>query len=633
MPTMAELFANTRLVGPQEDTAPFITMGGEDAELLEEYAELRGKVFANFLQTMRDDERFYRLEFGDDLIPAEWKQRGFEATLPPTAYNAVEAATNHILTTPDILVAERPAVDDTVQEQAIAAMKASFLQFFWHQVFKQGDPLGHAKKDLIKYGKVVLKKVIDYDRMKFDEAAVGRRRFPWCVYQISPSQVFEKGDPYDPEGVYEAYETTRDRAEELFPEARGAWRNKKAQEKVRVLEYWEKPYGRSKGRRVIWIDDVRVLNKANPYHWVEALDDSGRSRFTGYVPYFIGDSGWGDGDMGAAPHERYVGMIRRIHSLLKTEARQLTSADAQLRISTFPLLKMTNIEEDDEHPIKIAPGAKVHVDDTQNIEAVAWPQLDPALFAIISRVHTYTNELAQFQTLSGIPQSGVDSATEADQNFRAASAKMAGPLAALKSVITRMNETAFQDVEHVLEMPVTVYGAADGAPGVVILRPEYIDGFYENYVELKTSDTAALDAANAVRWANLYQTFGLDKRFAMKMARIPNPQQRIAQRMQEDVWLDPRMHELRVAAAMQGQGGEYGQLLSMSVVQALLNGNAPGEGQAAVSGGGGFPGGPPDQPSARVDPAATPQTESQQAPRASGFERAAMARPDLALSG
>ena len=630
MTALAELF-NGRLVGPHDgQVAPFITMGSGDADdrpLLDEYNELRTKTFAHFLATMQEDERFYRLEFGSDLIPPEWKARGFEPTLPPTAYNAVEAASNHILTTPDILVPERPTETDASREQEIASLKATALMFFWHQVFKQGDPLGHAKKGLIKYGKFVLKKTCETDAFK--GVSVGRQKFPWTVKQISPSQVFEVGDPFDPIGVYEAYETTRIEAERLFPQARGVWRNKHSLDKVRVLEYWEKPREQSKGRRIIWIDDDRVLNKPNPYYWVTGFTDAGRYIYDGYVPYFIGDSGWGDGDVSAAPHERYVGMIRRIHSILKTEARQLTAADAQLRIGTFPILKLKNIDEDDEHPIQLGPGAKIHTDDTSDVEAVQWPGLDPALFAIIRQVHTYANELSQFQSLSGIPQSGVDSATEADQNYRAASSKLSGPLTALKSVMTRMSETVFRDIEHIIEGPVTLYGAVDGSAGVVTIDPEWISGFYDVFVELKTSDQKALDAANAARWANLYSQFPIDAEYAMKMAGIPNPQMRRARRMKEDIENDPRSHEIRFAAMLAGEGGEIGEMLSMQVINGFLNGTPPEKKGPEA--------GDPAQgdPSARGPNAIMPQMASEPTPmdqtRATGFGRAMTERPDLAF--
>lgn len=624
--------------GITDQVVPMVPMGSdkaEDAVYLSEYVALR-KHFGQYHLDMAADERFYRLEFGNDFVPKEWRQKGFDATIPPTAYNAVEAASNHILTTPDIMVPERPGEPDVLVEQEIAAIKATGLQYFWHQVFKQGDPLGGAKKDLIKHGRLVLKKEILPEALAPTGVAIGRRRFPWRVTHLSPGQAMEIGPYWDPTCVYENSEMTRSEAERLFPEAKGDWlTTKESLDKVRVLEYWEKPRDQSRGKRIIWIDDERVLNKINPYNWVEGYTDTGKPIYCGYVPYFFSSSGWGDNDVDAAPHERFVGMIRRVHSILLTEARQLTAADLQLRMAAFPIMKLKNIEEDDEHPIQLGPGAKIHIDDTQDVEIVAWSKTDPALFALLDRGHAYLNELAQFEQFSGIPQSGVDSATEADQNSRAASSKLAGILSGTKSAVTRMNETVFQDIQYLFEETVSLYGATEGMPGTVDIRPEWIDGFWENLVELKTSDARQLDTANAMAWGQLKEIFKLPRRYAMKMAGIPNPPQQMAQRYQEDTWDDPMSHQIRVAANLGGQGGEAGMMLAMQIINQLAAGTVPAGNSPETAGGAseGISAPPLGQPSARQDPTAEPENPVGQEMRATGFATALSRRPDMPYAG
>ena len=623
--------------GNNPPVVPYVPMGSDkadDATYLDEYAALR-KQYGQYHLDMAADEKFYRLEFGADFIPKEWQQKGFGATIPPTAYNAVEAAANHILTTPDIMVPERPGEPDVLIEQEIASIKSMGLQYFWHQVFKQGDPLAGAKKDLIKHGMMVLKKEIRPEALDPKGVSIGRRKFPWKVTHLSPGQVMLIGPVHDPSCVYESYEIVRAEAQRAFPEAAGNWRDKDSMEKVRVLEYWEKPGDQSQGKRIIWIDDERVLNKINPYNWVEGYTDTGKPVYGGYLPYFIRSSGWGDNDVDAAPHERFVGMIRRVHSVLLTEARQLTAADLHLRMSAFPIMKLQNIEEDDEHPIQLGPGAKIHTDETQDVSIVAWSKVDPALFALLDRGHSYLNELAQFEQFSGIPQSGVDSATEADQNNRAASSKLAGILAAMKSAVTMINETVFMDIQYNFEDAVTLYGAADGLPGTAEIRPEWIDGFFENLVELKTSDSRQLDTSRAMAWGQLKELFKLDRRFAMKMAGIPNPPQRIAQRQQEDLWDDPTSHQVRLAAMMAGQGGEAGMMLAMQIINQLAAGTVPGGNGSETAPGGlggtseGISAPPPGQPSARVNPGAVPEQPIGQEARATGFAAALSRRPEM----
>jgi hypothetical protein len=615
-----------------------VSMGSDhadDRQYLETYEDLRNRTFSDFLTAIQKDDRFYQKEYGADIIPVEWRQRGFDVTLPPTAYNAVHAAADHILTTPEISVPERPADGDYLVEQQIAAHKAQALLYFWHQLATyQGDPIGHGVVNLLKDGKVVIKAEVDFDKVDPNGARI-TSTFPFRARLIPNSSVFETGDPSNPHEVFEAYYMTVERVRAAFPDAKGEWLKRKAGDEIRVLEYWRRPEGTDKGARKLWVDDERVLNKVNPYYRVCGYTDRGVETYDGYVPYFISDSMWGEASIDTPPHRRYVGIIRHIHTLLETEARQLTMADMQLRISTFPTTLLYGIEEDDEKPIKFGPGAKVHIDDmeTQKIETMPWPQLDPALFAMISRVHAFTNELAKFENLSGAPQKGVDTATEADQNFRNAASKLQGPVNGLRSLMSRMSAFVLWCIENVIEAPVTLYGVADGMAGALNLDPEAIAGFYDVWVELKTSDEAALDRAKMMAWANASKVFPIDPAYAMKQAGIKNPQQRIALWRDFNVQNDPRLHELRVMAEMQKLGTPEGQMLAESIYQQLLLGGTPPTDQPAdPTAGGGFVQGVEGTPSDRnPNPGGPQQGAAGQEARASMFGQALSQRPDMEM--
>lgn len=613
---------------------PSISMSSdkaEDAGLLETYSDLRTAVFQQFMNAMTADQFFYQMKFGADLLPKDWTDRGFKPTLPPTAYNAVEAASDHMLTTPDIFVPERPNGQDYEREQVLAELKGQFLEFWWAKVAAMGDPIAHGRKNLIRDGKIVIKKEIDWSVVDFKGATV-QNRFPWKVRLLNNFTVFEDpNSPYDPNYVFEAFEIRCDAAKAMFPEAGGAWRTRKAADLVRIVEYWSKPSGTDKGRRVLWVEDERVVNKVNPYHWVGGVDDKGRDIYDGYVPYFISDSMWGDGSLGVAPHDRYVGLIRYVHSLIETEARQLSAADAQLRIGTFPIVLISGVGEDDEKPIKVAPGTKIYLEDpkTQDVKVLQWPQLDPALFGMITRVHQYTNELSKFESLSGIPQRGVDTATEAQQLSQNASSKLQGPLAGLRSLMMRINMTILADIEKVLEASVAVTGHADDMPGTITIAPDDITGGWETFVELSTSDQAALSRANLQTWGNAFGVFqgSLDAEYAMKMAGIKNPKQRRARARLERFEDDPRMYELQFAEYVQSKGGPFAERMALGIVDRVARGEAPPFVKTAA---GSFPDtSESGLPSNRRDPDATPQGEAGQDIRATAFGQALQDRPDL----
>ncbi len=625
---MPDGVSNSMMVGKFFDApvgstvAPLISMGSNepgDEDLLAKYTDLRTNTYRQYITNITNEQQFYRLQFGNEIIPQEWRERGFKVTLPPTAYNAVQAAKDHILSSPAIFCPERPVQDPSgyMREQVLADLKAQALEYWWANVeTNQGAPFEHGKTNLIRDGKVVLKKEIDFDLIKGGIPTSGY--FPWKMSLRSNFTIFEDpNNPYDPDFVFEAYEMRRDAAMVAFPGGTGKWRlHKKAFDMVRVVEYWEKPKGTSKGRRVMWVDDERVINKTNPYFYVCKIADNGDEHYDGYVPYFITDSLWGDGDVHAPAHERYVGIIRYACSVIETEARQLTAGDAQLRIGTFPVVIMTGIEEDDEQPMKVAPGVKLRIEDkdTQSITILEWPKMDPSLFNMIGRVHQYANELAKFESLGGMPQRGVDTATEAQQNFMNASSKLAGPISGLRSLMMRINRSILIDIEYILDLPngVTMTGIANDMPGAITLAPEDIDGSWENFVELQTSDEKALNRANMQSWLNAFQVMNasgpnIDAEYVMTMAGIKNPKQRRARAKNEMFENDPRTYELQYAEWAMNRPGPVGKMLAEQIVQQIAAGALP---TAAPAGPPEAAGGFPAVPGMESD--ANPTTERQQ---------------------
>lgn len=622
--------------------APLISMGSDkpgDADLLAKYMDLRTNTYRQYITHLTNEQQFYRLQFGSEIIPKEWRERGFKVTIPPTAYNAVQAASDHILSKPDIFCPERPISNpqDYMREQVLADLKAQALEYWWTNVETNQDaPFGHGKTNLIRDGKVVLKKEIDFDLIEGGVPTTSY--FPWKLSLRSNFTIFEDPNrPYDPRYVFEAYEMRRDSATETFKNASGGWKTKKqASDMVRVVEYWEKPEGTSKGRRVMWVEDERVLNKPNPYFYVCKIDDNGAENYDGYVPYFIADSMWGDGDVHAPAHERYIGIIRYACSVIETEARQLTAGDAQLRVGTFPVIIMTGIEEDDEQPMKVAPGVKLRIEDkdTQAITILEWPKMDPSLFNMIGRVHQYANELAKFESLGGMPQRGVDTATEAQQNFMNASSKLSGPISALRGLMMRINRSTLIDIEHILDVPsgVTMTGIANDMPGAITLTPDDITGNWENFVELQTTDEKALNRQNMQSWLNVFQVMNaqganIDAEFVMSQAGIKNPKQRRARAKNEKFENDPRTYEVQYAEWLQARG-PLGKQLAESIVQQLATGGLPTAEQAPAAptapagnpGAGGFPA-VPGQPS-DANPGAARQQPAGQDIRATALQQA-----------
>lgn len=525
-------------------------------------------------------------EFGQETIPEAWEDEGLQVTVPPTVYNAVENASDHILTVPRHSVPVRPVAEGVEKQREIAESRRQFHDMFWHTVYaEQGDPLGRGKKSLIK-GKLVLKKEIAWEllpelpdeptaaqRRKFkrDLERVTRSNFPWRVTLVPKETVFEDlANPHDPSFCYEAYEV---RVLDLRSRFRGnetverILSKKDATARVEYVEYWSKPVGDDPGQYVQWIDREVIHEESNPYSWKQG------GKWYGYVPYAVGDPGWGDVDAQNDPYDRYVSIVRPIRAVAKAETRFLTEMESYLRMYIWPHLLTRNMPdlEDGEKQIKLGPGGHTDMTEDQEADVLKWGELPVSLLQGMDRVNQYADEASRFGVLGGMAQRGVDTATEADQNVRNAATKLSGPVRTLRRMVTQINKWVLQDIEKVLEAPVTIYGATEHGPSEITLSPRDINGFYASFVEMETSDEASLNLRNARTWSDLYQRLPITAYTTLKKAGVPNPQAEIDERKIEDLEFSPQAMQVMLLMMLAGLG-ETGNLVQQAFQQSLITG-------------------------------------------------------------
>ena len=364
----------------------------------------------------------------------------------------------------------------------------------------------------------------------------------------------DPSDCYDPRYVYEFYKIYAGDARRMYEGMEDHLADYKDTDKVEYVEMWTKPHGDSPGEYVIWCKGERVHEGINPYHWETRQSTEENPVYSGYVPYVIRDSGWGEISAEAKPEEKYVGVLRYAHPMLETEARQLTAVDIQMRFSTFAPVITKNISEDNDAPIEIGPGKRINLMDDQEIRFESLPEVPMSAFNLINKVHDYTNELSKANILSGNVQRGVETATEADMNVRNAAAKLEGPNNALRSAVTMMNKRILQDIENIIEAPITVFGGIKGAPSSISITPNEISGYYETYVEFFTSDQAALDARNARLWADLYAVYQgvLSPQTAMEKGGIENPQEELMKASVARLFLSEPAEQVRILMMLNG---------------------------------------------------------------------------------
>jgi hypothetical protein len=545
------------------------------------YRRLRDNVYQNYFSNIKDDTDYYNGNYPNigEIIPREYRESGMSATIPPTARNAVDNASDHILTTPHIYVPVKQTDNDQQAQQGLAERKRQFLAAFWERVeLDYASPLAIGRKKLVKDGRIVVKKELRWELIPDPPAMDATRgekqkyrnrlrklaqsQFLWKVSVAPNETIVEDPDtPNDPLYVYEFYEIYPDEARRRFPEYVDVFDGGDS-EKLEFVELYTKPFKEDSGSHKMWVSGQLVHDEMNPYCWETEASTEDKKDYDGYVPYIIRDSGWGEVDKNNDPADRYVGILRYIHPVLQAEARQLTAADIQLRYSTFAPIITRNIMDDDT-PIELGAGKRINLVDDQEIEFRKLPEVNLSVFQMMDRVHNYTSELSKLGTLGGQPQRGVESATEADMNMRNAAVKLGGCVASLRACIAIASRQVFQDIEHILDTPVTLAGSTRRSASEITIKPAEIDEFYAVDVELHTSDRAAIEMRDMMVWSQLYQTYGgmLSAETAMENSGIENPQEELLKASVNTLFMSPEAQQVRTMMMLKGLQGQAAEVL------------------------------------------------------------------------
>jgi hypothetical protein len=545
------------------------------------FTRLKNQVFSGYFTKLQEDTDYYNGNYPDigEIIPREYRESGMGATIPPTARNAVDNASDHILTTPKIYVPVKQTDNDQQLQQGLAERKRQFLAAFWHRVeVDYANPLAVGRKKLVKDGRVVMKKEIrweiipdppasnasrgDKQRFKNRLRKLAHSQFLWKI-QICPNEsiVEDPDSPNDPKYVYEFYEIYPDEARRRFPAYADEFTPNNS-EKLEFVEMYTKPQKGDRGSHVMWVQGQRVIDDMNPYCWETSMSTEENPDYDGYIPYIIRDSGWGDVDAKNDPADRYVGILRYIHPVLQAEARQLTAVDIQLRYSTFAPVITRNIM-DDSTPIEVGPGKRINLVDDQDIQFVKLPEVPLSAFQMMEKVHQYTAEVSKMGTLGGQPQRGVESATEADLNIRNAAVKLGGCVASLRACVAIASRQVFQDIEHILESAITIAGNVRSGATEITIKPSELDDFYAVDVELHTSDRAQVEMRDMMVWSQLYRTYNgmLSAETAMENSGIENPQQEILKASVNTLFMSPQAQQVRTMMMLKGLQSQAAEVL------------------------------------------------------------------------
>ena len=541
-------------------------------KLKEKLARLKSESFAEYFKQVEINRKFYELDFGVQIVPTKW-QPFIEPFIPETAARAIDEPADHILDFPHIKVPVRPTEDDAETEQVIAAVKRAALNSWWWNVIRTSNPIGDGKRPYLNEGRICVRKTINWDlvpdkpnrddfkserdykrsqdKYRRDMAKLGEVEFPWIVEVLDNVTVYEDPSNHrDPQYVYCEYEIVAEEARRRWGDGY-SWDSDDDFAKITYVEYWSRPVlnpdGSTKepGMFIQWANEEVVHNEDSPYP---------------YIPIFIEDNGRGVVHALAKPHKKYRGLSEKARKTFIAEARQLSSWQAVNEISAFPIVEHRNSSQ--EGPLQIGPGFIVQMEgakDDPNAESISFiqhPDIPQGVVALFQTTQMLANQTYKFNILGGSAQVGVETATEADQNVRNASAVLSAPVAGLQRLAERISRSVLMDIELVFEAPITIRGVGEGDPAEIKLMPSDIKGFYDVRAELRTSDEDAIAINNARFWIEMaLRAPFLSFQTAMVRGEITDdPVSERLRRAAEDVFLSDEFRQIRIQTGAQSFG-------------------------------------------------------------------------------
>ena len=561
------------------------------ADLYQKFTQVRG-IYGQYHENVIDARKLYNLDFEAEVLPAGARARGFRSVIPRTARRTVDEAADHILYVPKVRVPIRPTSNDMLTAQEIAEKKRKAIAAWWRQITQRFNPLGDGRKWLINDGMLAIKQCLRLDLLpdvnsptyEQDMQNLGKYDFMWDVEILNNEWVFpDPGDHRNPKYVYICYEITVESAKGKYPKAKGDWTTNDDFSKVTYLEYWGAPKfmpdgSWSRGQFVQWVNHEVVKESKNPYP---------------YIPIAVDDSGWGLIHESAEPQDKFVGLNMFSRSVLISQARQWTAVEAVAETTAFNTIITRNMASEKVSKLKLGPGEVWQLDgakgepDAEDVEFAQWPAIPSTVMQLIGLTDREVNGAMKVDMLGGIAQKGVDTASEADQNIRNASAKLSAPVAALERIAAKMTRWMLMDIEFVLEAPMTLFGSGPNDPADITLSPDEIAGYYDCFVELRTTDEESLDMNRANLWGQLYQVLPFLSAFtAMEAGGISDdPLAEMIRRAGEDVFLSPQFTQIRIATGAQSFG-ELMQYIATLEPNKASGGTGGGGGSGTGMGGG-----------------------------------------------
>jgi hypothetical protein len=410
--------------------------------------------------SLPDDERYYNLDIGALLqLPRKFKK---EAVVLPTARDVVESAADHV--TPQFRLVEVPrkTIDSTGTEQArklkrfYEAILTHFERRSVHSPYRaevKGTALYGMGVGKLLYDQDAMPKEPERDSFDTDKAYKAAREewrqekidvIPFTLQIINPKEVVFDIWHESPHWVLQTGRRFVGEMKKAYPN----WPNgkeRKFTDQVDMYEYWDETH------RAVLIDDQSAL---------KSEDDTGVLRHSwGDHPYIITESGFGIDDSEHRPESRFVGILRYIRDVLRSESRNYSIADIIMKAGAWPV-RVAEGERANEMPTMKMEYGQVHPMPPGVKVTDLTPQLPPQMvFSFLQMANSIISSSAAPRVVRGLGQPGLKSGF--DRQLALGEARLRyGPLAfAAEQFLTNLCRKAATYMWNVVPGSVSVASA------------------------------------------------------------------------------------------------------------------------------------------------------------------------------
>lgn len=546
------------------------------------------KVFGTFHgESLQDDERYYDLDIAHLLqLPKKFRR---EAVVLPTARDVIEAAADHVTPQFRLVRVPRKTLDDRGTEQArkLQRFYESLLNYLERQAVTSmyRDQVKNTALYGIGVGKFLFDQsavLVEPQRSAFgDDAAYKEARedwnqaridvMPFALQIVNPAEILFDVWHDTPQWVLQVSKRYVGEIQKAYP----SWTNTKERQlsdQVDVYEYWDAEF------RAVLVDDSPALGTDN---------GTGVLRHGwGDHPYIIVASGFGIDDSEHRPEKKFVGMLRYIKDVIRSESRNYSIADIVMKAGAWPIrvaegeraneMPTIKMEYGQIHPLP--PGVKV-TDLT--------PQLpEQMVFQFLQLANNIISSSAAPRVVRGLGQPGLTSGF--DRQLALGEARLRyGPLAfASEQFLTAMCRKAAIYMRNVVPGSVPIAGATTQDDFVEVsgkdFRGNHAVSVKVNVLEPEDEVRKHQDVAAMVAAGLMSPQKGIEK-----VSPDENPETELGRILGARLLFSPEVMALIGQIAVQKVGSRLGvEALIEQILQAAQTGvktPAPGQGRTQAN--------------------------------------------------